>query len=224
MSMFTQPSSLSSQVVLGMAAAAGERSSSYRNHSGPDLLGSMSPATSAFHSSGEDLTEEDVWFVGDADVQPSEPVSRVSLHTTEQSFSGLRLTNRGRPDALSAASSGFGVNVGPGLSLLSADLRSAGQGPGGDILKANGVAPVVIPAMASNIDHVKSRLSGGHHRASAPVNVPDWSKITGGSHQPRRWAVNDDENSDEEEDDKMVPPHEDGKGLLLRSMFLIGAK
>ncbi|GJP62680.1 hypothetical protein CLOP_g19712 [Closterium sp. NIES-67] len=177
-------------------AASGMGSSNHGNHlqSGSTLLGSI-PVSSRVQSSGDDFTEEDIWSVTDSD-NPSDGLVRVSLH--DQGVPSMRLNNRIRPEA--------DTNQAQGLAILSSDILSFGQRPAGDIVKPTGVNPVVIPTVHSHLDHLKSRLSQGHHRASAPVNVPDWSKITGRSSKPSHWMANDDPEDDA--DDAMVPPHE----------------
>ncbi|GJP48949.1 hypothetical protein CLOM_g8219 [Closterium sp. NIES-68] len=201
--MFSQPSTLPSHVALGIAAAR-ERPSSLRieHHHGADLLGS-SHLSSAAHA-GDDLTEDDVWSVNDTDSLSTDGIVKVPSH--DQILPSIRLTNRARPDPFTASSSGRFSSQAHGLAVLSSDTLTGGQAPlGGDIVKPSALAPVVIPSIQTHLDHFNSRHSQGHHRASAPVNVPDWSKITGTASRRTRRPFDE---FDDDVDNIMVPPHE----------------
>lgn len=66
------------------------------------------------------------------------------------------------------------------------------------------------PRMIPRIGGPSSDPGLRHHHQSAPVNVPDWSKILGVDHvkEQNPYAVDFDMAGDEEEEEERLPPHE----------------
>lgn len=162
---------------------------------------------------GDELNEEDVWGVADEPaVEEREPPDDLRSEDNEppppaQSSVG-RVINRTGWVTTSTPLSGF--NRGKGLSALAAEgIHGSGQGPGtsnvsggaGDILgtAVGATSSVFIPSKAPS----KADALRPMRRASAPVNVPDWSRITGSSRTPAQMFAGDDD-----DEDTVVPPHE----------------
>lgn len=207
--MFTS-STFQGQVLSGFAAAS-ERSSRLEAGRGlsVDLLGSNTVSLQS-HGCGDDLTEEDIWSSFDAS-QPAEDSSndsrgRVVGHSADGHLPSLRLNSRARPEALPVAGFEFSTHQPQGLAALSSDFAPSSHFANQPNASADGLhkgvagfAPVMIPSITNKLD-------GSHqapYRASAPVNVPDWSKISGISSKFSRHF-----NQFDSDDDKMVPPHE----------------
>ncbi|CAN0912585.1 hypothetical protein LINGRAPRIM_LOCUS596 [Linum grandiflorum] len=56
-------------------------------------------------------------------------------------------------------------------------------------------------------------------RSSAPMNIPDWSKIYGVNHNGYYDDNNDDEDDEGDDEDDVVPPHEWLAKRLARSQI-----
>lgn len=89
---------------------------------------------------------------------------------------------------------------------LSGPMSGPSSGPG-----ATTTASVFIPRLSARHDNLNSLNSRLQRRASAPVNVPDWSKVTGAlASQGRENLSLEDDGDDNSEGggNIMVPPHE----------------
>lgn len=201
-------------------AAANDRSSNLGAALRADLLSARSGAAQVAY--GEELSEEDVWGggeeaatepedreppagsagFGDSSLPAGRIISRAGWETTPSPFASLK-----------------------GLSALAAEgsLHRSGQGPGGG---GGGAGDIIGPAsnrsrlldggdaaVTNTPSLLIPRLPNRHEpakpivprRASAPVNVPDWSKVTGGStHRASNMSLADDD----DEDEGIMPPHE----------------
>ena len=194
--MFSRPTSLSVPVAkpadMAPALAVADRS---------DLLGSSLMSGPSSYLAGDELNEEDLWnddsavdepraeeavdvVAPKAEIPVSKP-SRVSVVSRLDTSSLVHDNSRSRPK---------------GLSLLTQQLNATNPGGiSGDIVKiSTGVTPsVVIPRLAAVRDTARPL-----RRASAPVNVPDWSRMVGSKPQIVEVQL------DEEEAPGMIPPHE----------------
>ena len=225
-----------------------------------DLLGS-SLASSSVRSNGEflgdfstedELREEDVWGGGpdteadrsDADDDPggSQQKGEGSVgdsRATSDAFNiESRVFSRGRrkQSGLSGLANGISENWNR-LDEDGDDVRSNGHaviGAGGSPSKAD---PLRVSTPLRIIPQLTPGALSRHpmRRQSAPVNVPDWSKVSGLKSTP--LFTNDD--SEDEQIEKMVPPHElmareysqsvtfsvyEGVGRTLRGRDLTGVR
>ena len=231
-------------------------------YSAGDLLGS-SLASSNVRSNGgflggssteDDLREEDVWGGSpDAEVdgsdadddsggrpqQTGENVSGDGPPTFDSFNAGSRTSNRGRWKQTSGLA-GLGNGVSEGWKRLNGEgveVRSNGHA----VIGAGG-SPTTDPLRVSTPLRIIPQLTPGSlarhpmRRQSAPMNVPDWSKISGFKSAP--LFVNDD-SEDEQFEKAMVPPHElmareysqsvtfsvyEGVGRTLRGRDLTGVR
>ncbi|XP_010538729.1 PREDICTED: uncharacterized protein LOC104812972 [Tarenaya hassleriana] len=74
-------------------------------------------------------------------------------------------------------------------------------------------SPWLIPSSPRTVIRDRSRERAGAKQSSAPVNVPDWSKIYGNKKKKKNIGLrydddDDDDDDDDSTDDGMVPPHE----------------
>ncbi|PON84014.1 Senescence regulator [Trema orientale] len=91
-------------------------------------------------------------------------------------------------------------------------------------------APRMIPKRANTTSKATNEAKGGAvvQQSSAPMEVPDWSKIYGKNGKTFSWANNGfdhdhhaygDDVDEDEDDDDMVPPHEWIARKLARSQI-----
>ncbi|CAK9233291.1 unnamed protein product [Sphagnum troendelagicum] len=153
------------------------------------LLGiSSSPVHSTVLNSGDEneLKEEDVW---DAQEWPEEntPESHTSYggsggsYRTDSSES-FRFFNNGKR--------WLGLEKDPGLSVAFAD----GGGP----------SRMIPPTGCAHRETTSRQMM----HQSAPVNVPDWSKILGAHKKSVAWVDDTVEEGKDDAQEKMLPPHE----------------
>ncbi|KAJ7560463.1 hypothetical protein O6H91_04G131100 [Diphasiastrum complanatum] len=92
-----------------------------------------------------------------------------------------------------------------GLSVLSQLDRGFGisSAQGGVREGARPTASRMIPQLAQSLDTTRQR-----RYQSAPVDVPDWSKILGCDKKKMGNAVSQPVVEDDDEDDERLPPHE----------------
>lgn len=201
-------------------AAANDRSSNLGAALRADLLSARSGAAQVAY--GEELSEEDVWGGGEEEATETED--------REPPAGSAGFGDSGLPAGRIISRAGWDTTSSPfmslkGLSALAAEgsLTRSGQGPGGagggagDIIgpasnrrlldsgdahaAVTNTPSLLIPRLPARHEAAKSIVP---RRASAPVNVPDWSKVTGSSHRPSNTSLADDE----EEGGGIVPPHE----------------
>ena len=232
-------------------------------YSAGDLLGS-SLASSSVRSNGgflggssteDDLREEDVWGGSpDAEVdgsdadddsggrpqQTGEGAAGDIIITFESLNVDNRISSRGRWKQ-SSGLAGLGNGVSENWNRLSGEgveVHSNGHavsGAGGSPTKAD---PLRVSTPLRIIPQLTPGALSRHpmRRQSAPMNVPDWSKISGFKSPP--LFVNDD-SEDEQLEKAMVPPHElmareysqsvtfsvyEGVGRTLRGRDLTGVR
>jgi len=91
------------------------------------------------------------------------------------------------------------------------DRKDDNSGRGKFVIHSTGIrgSPRMIPRVGGSSSDSGLR----HHHQSAPVNVPDWSKILGVDHRKDQnpYAVDVDmvgDEDEEEEEEERLPPHE----------------
>lgn len=198
------------------------------------LLGmSVSPASAHSLSSDctdandlDELDEQEIWGVEASSVENKSDVevgkaqaSRPPRITSGGRISGAR---SGTSEGRSSLKEGSPVWVSPGgrgLSSISgfSSQHNGTRNPTGRVLGNDAtsrripVASRMIPRLASQeTDPRKGMLEDGSGRGipqSAPVNIPDWSKLDNSGRQKGRRNVTDDRELDDEEEERL-PPHE----------------
>jgi len=90
------------------------------------------------------------------------------------------------------------------------DRKDDNSGRGKFVIHSTGIRG--SPRMIPRVGGFSSDAGLRHHHQSAPVNVPDWSKILGVDHRKDQnpYAVDVDMAGDEEEEEEeeRLPPHE----------------
>lgn len=173
--------------------------------------------SSAYNTSTHDpddvseLHEEDVWDFG-ADG------SRSNNPTLDGNSSNSRPDSSDTYRFLNTGMRWVGLDQEPGLSAAFADhgSRAYGRSPhklvGGfanyagqsSSREARGIATPLrmIPAIAQIREDSPRQMM----HQSAPVNVPDWSKILG-AEKKHKWADEDADSDKEDEQEERLPPH-----------------
>lgn len=196
-----------------MREKRGGRSASSR---ADKLLGLSSPVhSSVLESDGVELEEEDVWEIEARGLAEGSPERVVyghgggSSHRADSSES-YRLFNNGRRwlglEKDPGLSVGFADSSRPvGLSALS-PLKVAGTGQSmtreltpGRISTAVRMIPPTGPVREQTGRHAMHQ--------SAPMNVPDWSKILGAERKNKGRAVDLHDDDKEDGEEERVHPH-----------------
>lgn len=176
------------------------------------LLGYSSSGYSSTHDVDDvsELNEEDVWDLG-ADGSPDNIPTHDGISSSRADSSDTyRFLNTGRR--------WMGVEHEPGLSAAFADHSSRGYGRSPHKLvgsyvnytaqsssrEARGIATPL--RMITPIPQIRESSPRQMMHQSAPVNVPDWSKILG-AEKKHRWADDDVDSDKEDEQEERLPPH-----------------
>lgn len=173
------------------------------------LLGYSSSSYNSVHDTDavSELNEEDVWDLG-TDGSPDDASAHDSVRAdTSEPY---RFLNTGRRWK--------GIEKEPGLSVAFADTtRAYGHSPhklvggyanySGQSAGRDGRGSSAAVRMIPPIAQIRENSPRPMMHQSAPVNVPDWSKILGAEKKSSKWADDVSDSDKEDEHEERLPPH-----------------
>eukprot|EP01018_Ginkgo_biloba_P024686 Gb_06228 [translate_table: standard] len=155
-----------------------------------------------------ELKEEDLWAIG------ADEGSSAGSHDKEdkenyvrfQSVEGrVLLHNSIRRMGLereSGSGSGLSLAFGDAPGNRSRGLSALSSLTGNSNTRISAATRMIPQIGTSDVDLMSRRMA---HNQSAPVNVPDWTKILGMDHRVGNPNIN---NTVDDDDDERLPPHE----------------